>query len=317
MNKKLFNHLRCPLTHSRLALSNKTLRSTEGNNEYQITKSGVPILLKDSIIDDSIVQSKHFDIVASLYATNLKYPHTQEYMKYLDDEFLTVIENKTIGLLGEVCCGTAESFNLVGPLMQNGIGVDISIKMLELAQSSHDNKDVLFVRGDATSLPLNDNIFDAIIILGGIHHVNNRKKLFSEVERTLKKDGTIYWREPVDDFFLWRWIRKVIYKISPSLDDKTEAPIRYADTKKTLESTGLKLIEWKTLGFLGFCLFMNSDILVFNRLFRFIPRIRYITKFAIYIDKLILKLPFMSKNGLIAIGAAKKTNSHAEFGTCK
>jgi hypothetical protein len=38
------------------------------------------------------------------------------------------------------------------------------------------------------------------------------------------------------------------------------------------------LTSWKTYGFLGFCLLMNSDVLIFNRLFRFIPGIRAITR---------------------------------------
>ena len=51
---------------------------------------------------------------------------------------------------------------------------------------------------------------------------------------------------------------------------------------------------------------MNSDVLVFNRLFRFIPGIRSITRFAAYLDDLVVKLPGLSRAGLQVIGVAEK-----------
>src|SRR5204863_10060086 len=122
-------------------------------------------------------------------------------------------------------------------------------------------------------LPLADSAFDSVFMLGGRHHLTNREKLFSEVASILKPGGQFYFREPVSDFILWRAIRAVIYRISPALDHKTERPLIYRETVPFLTRTDLDLRAWRTRGFIGFCLFMNSDVLVFNRLFRFIPGI--------------------------------------------
>jgi hypothetical protein len=66
------------------------------------------------------------------------------------------------------------------------------------------------------------------------------------------------------------------------------------------------LTSWKTYGFLGFCLLMNSDVLVFNRLFRFVPGIRGFTRLMTHIDRMTLALPGMGRAGLQVVGVAEK-----------
>jgi hypothetical protein len=51
---------------------------------------------------------------------------------------------------------------------------------------------------------------------------------------------------------------------------------------------------------------MNSDVLVFNRLFRFIPGIRRFTRLMARADDLTLALPGMSGAGVAVVGAAQK-----------
>jgi hypothetical protein len=73
-----------------------------------------------------------------------------------------------------------------------------------------------------------------------------------------------------------------------------------------LADSGLECRVWRTHGFLGFCLFMNSDVLVFNRLFRFIPGIRGITRLFAWLDGWTLRLPLMARAGLQVVGVAVK-----------
>ena len=53
---------------------------------------------------------------------------------------------------------------------------------------------------------------------------------------------------------------------------------------------------------------MNSDVLLFNKIFRKIPKIRSIVKGFTKIDEFITNLSFMKNRGLIVIGMAKKIN---------
>ena len=58
-------------------------------------------------------------------------------------------------------------------------GVDISIKMLNITYYSNNSRYQL-LQGDAINLPLKDNVLDCVLILGGIHHINQRNLLYKE-----------------------------------------------------------------------------------------------------------------------------------------
>jgi SAM-dependent methyltransferase len=251
-------------------------------------------------------QQKHYDEMAETYLENLEYPHTEEYLAYLNGTLVKLTEGANLGSVAEICCGRGDALEILGSRVGFGVGVDISVKMLESARALFPREQVLLVQGDAVMLPLEGERFESVFMLGGVHHVNDRAKLFSEVRRILKPGGRFYWREPVNDFFLWRWIRAFIYRSASHLDFETEHPLRYEETTSQLEGAGLRPLTWKTLGFFGFCLFMNSDVLVFNRLFRFIPGIRPITRFLAQVDDWTVRLPGLRRAGLVAIGSAEK-----------
>ena len=249
-------------------------------------------------------QRRHYDRIADLYAANLAYPHTQEYMRYLDGEFLRLLPQGGLGSVVEICCGTGEAYALVADRAEFAIGVDISLQMLKRAQARHPK--LRLVQGDATRLPLREALADTVLIHGGIHHVPDRLALFREVRRILKPGGRFYFHEPVDDFWPWRLIRKAIYRISPSLDHTSEAPLRRESIMAELSAAGLLPVAWNTRGFLGFCLFMNSDVLIFNRAFRYLPGIRALTRAACRFDHWMIGRSALRHSGLIAVGAAER-----------
>jgi SAM-dependent methyltransferase len=296
--------LRCPATGAGLRLEDDILRADGGVARYRITPSGIPLFAAELISDDARVQQAHYDRIADAYVTNLGYPHTQEYAAYLDQALLGAIGTAPLGSVAEICCGRGEAFPLLGDRIARGIGVDISVTMVEAARRAHPAADLVFVQGDATRLPLADDAFDAVFMLGGIHHVNDRAALFREIARILKPGGHFYFREPVSDLWLWRGLRAVIYRLSPTLDHLTERPLRYDETAPFLTAAGLQLTRWRTYGFFGFCILMNSDVLIFNRLFRFIPGIRGITRaFARFDDWITSR---WTRRGLQVVGVAEK-----------
>jgi SAM-dependent methyltransferase len=251
-------------------------------------------------------QREHYDALAPLYLENLGYPHTEEYTEYLDDVFLELVGEETLGTAAELCCGQGEALRLLGRRVERGVGVDVSLEMLKAGATSEGGMRLSLLQADATRLPLADASLDSVVMLGGIHHVSDRRGLFREVARILRPGGRFLWREPVSDFFLWRWLRAVIYRLSPALDHQTERPLRYDETETPLREVGLTLRSWRTCGFLGFCLLMNSDVLVVNRLLRFVPGIRAIARFAARFDAWCLRLPGFSRAGLQVVGCAEK-----------
>lgn len=227
-------------------------------------------------------------------------------MDYLDRALIGAIADRSLGTVAEICCGRAEALQLLKDRIDCGVGVDVSLSMLEAAQREAPGARVAFVQGDATTLPLADAAFDTVFMLGGIHHVNDRLSLFAEIQRILKPGGWFYFREPLSDFVLWRALRALIYRLSPTLDHKTERPLLWRETVPLLEKVGLCCETWTSHGFLGFCFFMNSDVLVFNRLFRFVPGIRAMTRLAARFDAFVLSFPPLRRAGLQVVGAARK-----------
>lgn len=296
--------LRCPQTGQPLRRDGAVLVTADGRHRYEVTPAGIP-LLTGVLSDEARTQQQHYDRIAGVYLDNLTYPHTQEYMAFLDDVFKAICP-RGLGSMAEICCGAGEGFALLGGRYDSGIGVDVSRVMLEAARAHHPDPRVLFVQGDATAIPLADDTVDTVVMLGGIHHVNERAALFAQVRRILKPGGLFLWREPVDDFFLWRWLRALVYRLSPTLDADTEHPIRKAETVRHLERAGLVLQEWRTAGFLGYCVLMNSDVLVVTRAFKYLPGVRRFTRGMCAVDQWMLSMPGLGDAGLIAVGAARK-----------
>lgn len=298
--------LRCPRTGQSLRQSGNRLATPDGTHSYGVSASGVVEFEPAPERRDAQIQQQHYDKVAQDYLENLGYPHTQEYSRYLDDALLGAMAAAPLGRVAEICCGGGEAFKLLRRPVDLGVGVDISGVMLENARRTFAADNYFFLQGDATNLPLKDAQFDSVIMNGGIHHVNDRQALFEEAFRVLKPGGNFYFREPCSDFLPWLLLRAVIYRLSPGLDHETERPLRYRETVPYLERAGFRLRQWKTYGFLGFCFFMNSDILVFNRLFRFVPGIRTLTRAAAAVDDWTVRLPGLKHAGLQVVGAAQR-----------
>ena len=311
ISKTIIEKLRCPVSGLPLRQDGDALVSTGGQPRYSISDSGIPLFAEDVLSKDARAQQEHYDRIADAYVEHLDYPHTQVYTAYLDDAVYDAIKGAPLETVAEICCGRGEAFRLPELAIKTGIGVDISLNMLESARADLDPECFTLVQGDATNLPLQDACFDTVFMLGGIHHVNNRQALFREVARILKPGGHFCWREPVSDFFLWRWLRAIIYRLSPELDHETERPLLYQETAPVLEAAGMSLTSWRTYGFFGFCLFMNSDVLIFNKLFRFIPGIRALTRLAVLIDDWTARIPGLGRAGLQVIGMARKPGGKA------
>jgi len=299
------HRLRCPLTGGSLVLETAALVTVDGTRRYPVTAAGVPMFAQEPMRTESRVQQAHYDRMGGSYVEHLHHPHTREYVAWIDRLLLEALPAGPLGVVGEICCGGGEGLRLLrGRVVEALIGVDISGRMLDAAAVEH--TDALLVQGDATSLPLADASLDLALMLGGIHHVNARARLFAEIFRVLRPGGRLVFREPVDDFAPWRWLRLAVYHASPQLDAATERPLRHDATVTIVRAAGFEPGAWRTTGFAGYCLFVNSDVLVFNRVLRFVPGIRYAARLAARLDDWIVRLPGLKHCGLQVVGTAVK-----------
>lgn len=276
----------------------------EDGSRIPVTATGILCFAEGSLREESAAQREHYDRVAGQYAENLDYPHTRIYQSYLDDQILEALPEGNLGTVAELCAGRGEAFDLLADRVERGLAVDISRSMLEQGVGRRPAEEVALVEADATEVPVLSGTCDHVLILGGVHHVPDRVALLREAARLLKPGGTVVFREPVDDFLPWRLLRSVIYRLSPALDASTEAPIRRHETERHLDAAGLELVHWETRGFVGFCLLMNSDVLVVNRLLRFLPGIATVTRTWVCIDEWCLRRRLLRGRGLQAVGVA-------------
>jgi SAM-dependent methyltransferase len=302
--------LRDPATGAKMDLAGNSLQVVgmhQATNAHVRIENNIPLFAAQFLGDSARVQQAHYDAIANAYVANLAYPHTLEYSAYLDAALMKRLDQVDGYSVLEVCCGQGDALKLLGRKIGNSVGLDVSHSMLKAAQLAHQGSPFAFVQGDATRMPLASNAFDMVVMLGGVHHVPERQALFSEVFRVLKPGGRFVFREPVSDFFLWQWLRAVIYRLSPMLDENTERPLRWNETVPLLERVGFELQSWRTYGWLGFCLFMNSDVLYFNRAFRWIPGIRKITRLFVALDERVTSAKAFQKWGLQVIAEAVKS----------
>jgi ubiquinone/menaquinone biosynthesis C-methylase UbiE len=302
----LLRLLRSPLDGARLRPEPGALVAEGRGHRFSVAPGGIPLFAEAFCSAEGRIQQEHYDAIAAKYVENLAYPHTETYMGYLDRALLDAVDRQALGTTAEVCCGSGEAFKLLGSSIGTGIGVDLSLNMLQTGRRKNPARNLHFVQGDATRLPLVDDAFDSVFMLGGIHHVGDRRALFSEIHRILKPGGHFYFREPLNDFWLWQALRAVIYRLSPTLDHRTERPLRWTETVPALQTTGFQARLWQPVGLIGFCLFMNSDVLVVNRWFRFVPGIRSIVGAFCRLDERMLRLRALMPAGLQVVGVAVK-----------
>lgn len=95
----------------------------------------------------------------------------------------------------DIGCGTGEFSVFFNP--DNYTGVDIEKKYIEYAQKNYKGK---FLVVDANRLPFNDGAFQKVVIVGVLHHLDDKTsgQVLDEAKRMLVPDGTLLLMEDVD-----------------------------------------------------------------------------------------------------------------------
>jgi len=74
-------------------------------------------------------------------------------------------------------------------------GVDYSKNAVTLCNRIHNENNLEFVEGDASSLPFNNNSYDVIINVESSHCYPSLPRFLSEVKRVLKPGGLFAWTD--------------------------------------------------------------------------------------------------------------------------
>ncbi len=133
---------------------------------------------------------KMFDNFASQYDVynNLISWGTHHFVKALCLNLLEIEQNSKIL---DLCTGTGDIARELQKRVPNAkiFGLDISEKMLEIAQEKSNN--IEFKKGSISEIPFESELFDIITISFGLRNVSDKEKAFSEMHRVLKPNGQL------------------------------------------------------------------------------------------------------------------------------
>ena len=101
---------------------------------------------------------------------------------------LPFVEKKTVL---DIACGSGYGANMLASKAKMVYGVDIDTATVTYANEQYGDKNIEFISGEATKIPLDDNSVDVVITFETIEHVKNYKLFLSEIDRILKKDGLL------------------------------------------------------------------------------------------------------------------------------
>lgn len=138
-----------------------------------------------------------------------------DYEKFLINKFITRDHNVL-----DIGCGAGRVTLALQKMNYNVMGIDYSIKMIEIAKK----KKINVIVDDVTNLSFGDNIFDSCIFsfngLMLIETYEGRKKALSEISRVLKKHGILVFTTPfLDDKIKTKYWSEKIRSFGISVDE--------------------------------------------------------------------------------------------------
>ncbi len=119
----------------------------------------------------------------------------------------------------DIGCGTGEfeRLLLVEHPTQLIVGVDISEKMLEIAQQKcHPYPNISFQKASASALPFGDRSFDIIVSASALHYFDDPIAALTEMKRVLKPEGEIVILDWCKDYLLCQIYDIVLKLIDPA-----------------------------------------------------------------------------------------------------
>jgi ubiquinone/menaquinone biosynthesis C-methylase UbiE len=159
----------------------------------------------------------------------------------------------------DIACGSGYGTQLLAKGAKKVYGVDVSRDAVEYARKKFPAKNVEYLTGDATKIPLDDNSVDVVVTFETIEHIKDYHRFLTEVKRVLKDDGLAIISTPNDtEFaegnhfhvheFTYKELIREVKKYFKNIDSYFQATWKYVaiGSDKFMQQEGL--ISTPTLG---------------------------------------------------------------------
>ncbi|HEY5122156.1 MAG TPA: class I SAM-dependent methyltransferase [Ignavibacteria bacterium] len=142
-----------------------------------------------------------------------------DYLRRGQSDVISLLDIREGNSILDVGCGTGWALGQVARLIDDKgsfYGVDLSSKMIEKAKKKFQARDNFhFIQSNAESIPLDENLFDAIICTNSFHHYLYPDRALKETYRLLKTGGKVYILDPTADIWIIKIIDKLIHLLEP------------------------------------------------------------------------------------------------------
>lgn len=207
-------------------------------------------------------QKHHFNSIANRYKEarsgsnhllikDLIWRHSLKNLSFEDKEYRVL----------EAMCGFGEGRSL----LNKHLGIDLDYEGFDysdvVVESLRKEQPEIKVRQeDATQFVPDNDAFDIIILIGGLHHVpNHAAKVVENLSVGLKPGGLFINLEPTYGNPLTKWIRKKIYQKNPLFDEETERDFSVSELKLFFRNANLSPFRMRYPGLSSYVLFYNPD----------------------------------------------------------
>ena len=162
------------------------------------------------------------------------------YLRRGQSDVISLLQLKENMSILDIGCGTGWALGQTARLIDNKgsfYGVDLSAKMIKKAKENFKTKENFhFIKANAESIPLDDNLFDAIICTNSFHHYLHPDKALKEMYRLLKTGGKVYILDPTADI----WVIKIIDKLIHFFENGHVKMYSTKEFKELIVDSGLK-----------------------------------------------------------------------------
>jgi ubiquinone/menaquinone biosynthesis C-methylase UbiE len=140
---------------------------------------------------------------------------------------LELLENRQFKIIVDVGCGTGKLLGLISSRSQVGLGIDLSVQMLNRARERARDTGIQLVRADASHLPLQDHIADGVLSVSMTEVGPVLEKQFEELSRIATKDATLIMTIFDDkDRTSWKRLSETRIELVASLSDREQLYLR-------------------------------------------------------------------------------------------
>ena len=247
--------------------------------------------------------SVKYDQIADVYASARQNYATRRFQDFWFAAILDLAALPPDAVVLDCMSGSCEFARIARPRVGQLHAVDISPGILNSANVFE--LPTSRTCGDAHQLPFAANSFDAVFVIGGLHHQRlTFESILSELHRVLKPDGCLICTEPADDNPAIYALRELAHRLS-DLYEAGERGFAANDLRSAFEHAGFVEVRVRRSGYAAYTLIGNTDVLpLFARL-----RSDFIIDTLISVDRISPRIPLWNSLALAlsVIGRAQKS----------